>query len=112
MKIRYALVRGKNDVVFDTRELDHDAPRAGEALLQTEASFISAGTELAIFSGVDPQVTSGWCKYPFRPGYANVSRVTAVGEGVNEVKPGDRVFTFTQHQSHQFFDAFGTRMIA
>lgn len=112
MKIRYALVRGKNDIAFDTRELDHDSPRAGEALLQTEATFISAGTELSIFTGVDPQVTGGWCKYPFRPGYANVSRVVSTGRDVKDVKPGDRVFTFTQHQSHQFFDGFGTKMIA
>jgi 2-desacetyl-2-hydroxyethyl bacteriochlorophyllide A dehydrogenase len=112
MQYCYALVRSKNDVVFESAELDHDTPRAGEALLQTEASFISAGTELAIYTGVDPQVTSGWCKYPFHPGYANVSRVLAVGDGVEQVKPGDRVFTFTQHQSHQLFDAFGKGMIA
>jgi 2-desacetyl-2-hydroxyethyl bacteriochlorophyllide A dehydrogenase len=114
MQIRQAFVRKAFDVALEVFELDHNHPRNGEALLQTEASFISAGTELSIYSGVDPKVSQkgSWCEYPFKPGYANVARVLEVGPGVGDVKPGDRVFTFSQHQSHLFFGNFGRGLIA
>lgn len=108
MKVRRALIRKRNDVVMETLELDHDEPRPGEALLRTRASFISAGTELANYTGLDPTVDQpgAWNAYPWPPGYANVSEVVAVGEGVSAVKPGDRVFTFARHCSHHFFGGF------
>jgi len=104
MQARTALVRGRNDVVMEAVELDHEKPRPGEALLETLATFISAGTELAIYTGLDPGVDDpdAWCHYPFRPGYANVSRVVAVGEGVDWAAPGQRVFTLHGHTSHHF----------
>jgi threonine dehydrogenase-like Zn-dependent dehydrogenase len=39
-------------------------------------------------------------KYPFRPGYSHVGRVSAIGEGVSEFKVGDRVATRASHSSH------------
>jgi len=114
MQARYVLVPGPNQAVLETETLDHDRPKSNEALLETEASFISAGTELAIYTGVDPQahIPGRWCTYPFRSGYANVSRIAALGEDVKGFEVGDRVFTFTKHRSHQFFDGFGKLMIA
>jgi threonine dehydrogenase-like Zn-dependent dehydrogenase len=40
-----------------------------------------------------------WVKYPFRPGYSHVGRISAVGEGVAEFKIGDRVATRGPHTS-------------
>jgi threonine dehydrogenase-like Zn-dependent dehydrogenase len=74
---------------------------ADELLIKTEATFISAGTELANYTGKEPKVfqPGQWCTYPWRSGYANVGIVQAVGTGVTRVKPGDRVFSYGNHAS-------------
>lgn len=113
MQARQAVIRGRRDMVMETVELDHDEPSPKEALLQTQVSFISAGTELAIYTGLDPLVDrpDGWCRYPFRPGYANVSRVVAVGRDFDRASVGDRVFTMGKHASHQFSTGVGWQMM-
>ena len=52
-----------------------------EVLVQTECTFISAGTELANFTGLDPgvHVPGSWNQFPARPGYANCGRVIELG---------------------------------
>ncbi|MCC7145789.1 MAG: zinc-binding alcohol dehydrogenase [Phycisphaeraceae bacterium] len=91
-------------------EQDLPTPNPRQALLQTRASFISAGTELSIYAALDPRIhdpNSGW-NYPFKPGYANIATVVSVGAEVTKVAPGiaagQRVFTFTPHTSHALFD--------
>jgi len=59
-------------------EYDIPTPSATEVLIATEASGISAGTELAIYTGIhqwlkDP--TNLWAKFPFVPGYSAVGRI-------------------------------------
>ncbi len=112
MQVREAITQGRNDVVVLTRELDHDEPGPGEMLLETVATFISAGTELAIYTGLDPEAgrPGGWCSYPFKPGYANVSRVIAVGDGVRVASVGERVFTMHGHVSRHFATGTGWDM--
>jgi 2-desacetyl-2-hydroxyethyl bacteriochlorophyllide A dehydrogenase len=86
--------------------IDPDALAPHEVLVQTECTAISAGTELAIWSGVDPDVhTPGaWPSYPHKAGYANVGRVQKVGAEVNGVAVGDRIMTFAHHASHAAYD--------
>ena len=74
-------------------------PRPLEALEvtgRTLATVISAGTELAIYRAL-PE----WAKMPYRPGYAAVFEVEAVGSGVTGLKPGDRAFCLGPHRSFQ-----------
>ena len=73
-----------------------------EVLVQTEATFISAGTELANFTGLDPgvHVPGSWNQFPARPGYANCGRVIELGSNVESLAVGDRVFTQHKHVSH------------
>lgn len=85
-----------------------DAPPPHAARLHTRVSFISAGTELAIYAGTDPRLNqpgSGF-SYPHEPGYANVAEVIALGPSVEEhvgLRPGQRVFTLHPHKSvHDF----------
>lgn len=68
-------------------------PQAGEILVEVEASLVSAGTEL---SGVRPPAPGepaaagdgeSWRSF----GYQNAGRVIAVGEGVTQFAPGERV---------------------
>lgn len=82
-----------------------------DVLIRTEYSYISSGTELSIFTGVDPRTRQpgAWCAYPWHPGYSNVGRVIAVGSKVERVKEGDRVFSHSNHASHVKVHAAGAK---
>jgi 2-desacetyl-2-hydroxyethyl bacteriochlorophyllide A dehydrogenase len=86
----------------DVREVDPPAPAANQILVETEVSAISAGTELAVWTGThqwlkDPNLPD-W-KFPFRPGYSAAGTVVAVGSDVKGWKPGDRVSYPGNHAS-------------
>src|SRR5215216_2557626 len=89
---------------FKVEVRDADLPDAGpnQILVECEASAISAGTELAVYTGShqwlkDPKMTD-W-KFPFRPGYSAAGRVVAVGSGIEGWKAGDRVSYPGNHAS-------------
>ncbi len=84
------------------REVELPPPAANQILVQTEASAVSAGTELAVWTGThqwlkDPNLPD-W-KFPFRPGYSAAGTVVAVGEHVRGCQPGDRVSYPGNHAS-------------
>ena len=56
MEVRRVLVRGNRDVVLETVEIS-DRPGSGEILIETEKTLISAGTELANYTALDPTVS-------------------------------------------------------
>jgi len=95
------VMTGQREAEF--REVAFDpALQPDEVLIQTEWSFISAGTELANYTGAEPDVfkPGAWCAYPWNSGYANVGIVRAVGGAVQGFNPGDRVFSHGSHASH------------
>ncbi len=67
---------------------------AHHVLIKTRTSLVSTGTELAKLTGLQQVV------YPFDPGNRAVGEVVAVGEEVQDVTVGDRVFSYTPHWSH------------
>jgi 2-desacetyl-2-hydroxyethyl bacteriochlorophyllide A dehydrogenase len=73
-------------------------PAPGEALVETDYTVVSAGTERANLVGLPN--TSG--AFPYYPGYCGLGRVIALGDGVESVTVGDRVLlTFgSGHRSH------------
>jgi 2-desacetyl-2-hydroxyethyl bacteriochlorophyllide A dehydrogenase len=79
---------------------DHDGLGGAQIAVRTHYSLISPGTELACLAGIE-----SWAPHPFAPGYAACGEVLAVGDGVREVRPGDRVFTYTGHASHAKTDS-------
>src|SRR6058998_2972393 len=86
------------------REVELPAPADNQILVATEVSALSAGTELAVWTGThqwlkDPGLPE-W-KFPFRPGYSAAGRVLAVGAAVPGWKPGDRVSYPGNHASHE-----------
>ena len=88
----------------ETVSVDASALSSGELLVENEYSVVSAGTEVAVFTGLAPgvRVLGSWCAYPFRPGYGAVGRVVAVGRPpVRQLGPipdeRDRVFAITCH---------------
>jgi 2-desacetyl-2-hydroxyethyl bacteriochlorophyllide A dehydrogenase len=84
------------------REVELPDPAPNQILVKTEASVVSAGTELAVYTGThqwlkDPTLPD-W-KFPFKPGYSAAGVVAAVGSDVKGWKPGDRVSYPGNHAS-------------
>src|SRR3954471_14333390 len=84
------------------REVDLPPPAANQMMVAAEVSFVSPGTELAVYTGThqwlkDPNLPD-W-KFPFRPGYSAAGEVVAVGPGVEGWRAGDRVSYPGNHAS-------------
>lgn len=111
MEIKQVVVTGQNKVELQDGALDNRPLDPQELLIETEYTFISAGTELANYIGKDANVfvPGSWCAYPWRSGYANVGIVREVGSGVDRAMPGDRVFTYGNHASMVRYDQ--TRLV-
>jgi 2-desacetyl-2-hydroxyethyl bacteriochlorophyllide A dehydrogenase len=85
-------------------------PGAGELLVRTRLSAISAGTEMLVFRGLFPEglavdaaipaLSAGPFAYPLAYGYCCVGQVTEAGAGVAPGWVDRRVFAFQPHQSH------------
>jgi 2-desacetyl-2-hydroxyethyl bacteriochlorophyllide A dehydrogenase len=84
------------------REVDLPAPGPQQILVETACSCVSAGTELAVYTGthqwlLDPNLPD-W-KFPFRSGYSAAGTILAVGAEVGGWKRGDRVSYPGNHAS-------------
>jgi len=88
----------------EVRKVEMPAPADNQILVETEVSAVSAGTELAVWTGThqwlkDPRLPD-W-KFPFPPGYSAAGTVVAVGSAIKDVQPGDRVSYPGNHASHE-----------
>jgi 2-desacetyl-2-hydroxyethyl bacteriochlorophyllide A dehydrogenase len=86
----------------EVHEVELPPPAANQILVAAEASAVSPGTELAVYTGThqwlkDPSLPD-W-KFPFRPGYSAAGTVVAVGSDIRDWKPGDRVSFPGNHAS-------------
>jgi 2-desacetyl-2-hydroxyethyl bacteriochlorophyllide A dehydrogenase len=93
----------------EVREQLLPMPAAGELLVKTLCSAISAGTEMLVYRGQIPGAMTldagldslqGAADYPLQYGYASVGLVQQIGEGVDPDWAGKRVFSFQPHASH------------
>jgi 2-desacetyl-2-hydroxyethyl bacteriochlorophyllide A dehydrogenase len=104
---------GARRLVFPSKQkvlvedFDPGQPGAGQVLLRTNLSLMSTGTENIVFNRLFDVGThwDNWVKYPFHPGYSSVGVVEAVGEGVETLKPGQRVAYRASHRSHAIENA-------
>src|SRR5215470_17129348 len=80
--MRAAVLRGPRDVRVESREML--APGPGEAVVQVTASGL-CGTDYRIWSGDRP------VGYPLVMGHEFIGRIVAVGSGVTNVRPGEKV---------------------
>lgn len=99
-KIRQAVISEAYQTAV--REVDLPSPAANQILVETHVSALSAGTELAVWTGThqwlkDPSLPD-W-KFPFRPGYSAAGVVLAVGKEVKGVQVGERVSYPGNHAS-------------
>ena len=74
------------------REIEKRVPGQNEVCVKMAFTAISAGTERANLVG-GPTVAGGQ-PYPRQLGYSGSGYVESVGEGVDDLKPGDRVITW------------------
>jgi len=101
MKARQAVIT--EPLKASVREVELPPPAANQILVAAEWSAISAGTELAVYTGThqwlkDPALPD-W-KFPFRAGYSAAGHVVAVGkEFPGGWKEGDRVSFPGNHAS-------------
>ena len=89
-------------VCWETFELPAE-PEPHSVVAETLCSLISVGTELAIYTGSHIGFSLPDPPFPLMPnypGYALVGRVTAVGQKVRAVRPGQRVMMEVPHASH------------
>lgn len=102
MQNSFVNVPAQNQVRLETEEIDAADLGPDQLLIETECTFISAGTELANYTGVEPKAwqPGSWCHYPWRSGYANVGVVRAAGPDVTRARSGDRVFTYARHERY------------
>ncbi len=80
-------------------ESEIPVPGPNQALISTELSLISTGTELTLLNA-SAASDSSWqdiLTYPQYPGYSNVGTVTAVGPGVAPSLVGARVLSLGPH---------------
>ena len=86
-------------------------PEPGQILVRTTVSGISAGTEMNLYRGTNPDlVRRRWGDrfvYPFVPGYQAVGVVVHCSPDVTDFETGDRVFTGGSHS--EFTVAYAQR---
>ncbi|HET7560053.1 MAG TPA: zinc-binding alcohol dehydrogenase, partial [Limnochordia bacterium] len=78
-------------------------PQGSRIRIESIASVISAGTEIANYTGREPRtrIPGSWCAYPWVPGYGNIGRIQAVGpDAPKSLHPGRVVFSFGPHAAH------------
>jgi 2-desacetyl-2-hydroxyethyl bacteriochlorophyllide A dehydrogenase len=77
-------------------------PGPGQVVVESRRSLISTGTELAALIGPSWTNPDGRThpQYPRRSGYSNAGVVTAVGDGAQRWRAGDRVASVARHGTH------------
>lgn len=86
-------------VIWETVDLP-EQPEPYSVVAKTLTSLISVGTELAIYTGSHIGFTLPNPPFPMmpnNPGYALVGEVTAVGQEVETIRPGQRVMMEVPH---------------
>jgi threonine dehydrogenase-like Zn-dependent dehydrogenase len=96
--MKHAMMYGAGDLRIEEVPLDADSLLPGQIYVQTEVSALSTGTDLGNYLG-DSTYVPGAPPYPRRVGYSNVGVIRRVGAGVENLKPGMRVFSTKPHQS-------------
>ena len=95
------IVRGERQVALEEFVCDEGNVEEDSVVVRNFYTMISPGTELSIYTGVDPlvHVSGSWCEYPFRPGYTGVGEVVAKGSNVDDADVGDMVVCNSHHAS-------------
>ena len=99
MLAKKVVIYGKEDVKIITEEIDPEKIGDDQIIVESEISYISAGTELSRVFALKKGAT-----YPVYPGYCTVGRVIKTGKNVKDVREGDRIVCSAPHASINMFD--------
>jgi len=104
---RQIVIKGSLDLELQNVEVNSDVGET-EVLVKNRYTAISPGTELSIYTGINPEVyePNTWCNYPHIPGYVGLGEVVALGSSVQGLRVGDAVF---HHSHHSEYDRVETR---
>ena len=110
MRARRLVCKAIRQIEWETFEIA-EAPAPHEVVVKSARSLISAGTEIAMYSGSH----SGFSRpnppqFPSDMGYALAGAVQAVGREVKEWATGDRVVVYASHGDWAVCDARTTKM--
>lgn len=94
MLSKYLEIVEKGVVVVKNEEVSLEDLGPNEAVIQNEASIISAGTELSRVFALKPGVT-----FPVRPGYAMIGRILQKGAALTDYEVDERVYYLGNHAS-------------
>ncbi|MDA3962091.1 MAG: zinc-binding alcohol dehydrogenase [Planctomycetota bacterium] len=97
MQTQYVAFPAANQVSCDSETLDTSELGNNEAVITSEASIISAGTELARLAGLEGM------EFPARPGYGMIGTISERGPDLDDFADGERVFFAGKHSSAQRF---------
>lgn len=100
-----AIITSEQELHFEAFEVPA-IPDGHNITVQLERTIISAGTELANFTGLDSdtRIPGRWCTYPWNPGYGGIGRIMSVGPEAARFQVGDRVYGKFHHASHALMD--------
>lgn len=126
MRNEYISFIGPNQAILADEDVSPSDLKRGEALVRAEYSVVSSGTEGATYTDLVremPHYRRQSLSYPRRTGYGHLGEVVAVGPDTSNVRPGDRILTFSNHASlvtanvgrfalHVPRDADGRRVVA
>lgn len=100
-----ASIVAEQTVKFESFELP-ETPEGSNVLIKMDRTIVSAGTELANYTGLDPdtRIPGRWCAYPWLPGYGGIGRVVAAGPDVQGIREGQRVYGIYHHASYAMED--------
>jgi len=95
---RQIVIKGSLDLELQNVEVNSDVGET-EVLVKNRYTAISPGTELSIYTGINPEVyePNTWCNYPHIPGYVGLGEVVALGSSVQGLRVGDAVFHHSHH---------------
>ena len=110
MRPRRLVCKAIRQIEWETFEIA-EVPAPYEVVVKSARSLISAGTEIAMYSGsYSGSSRPNPLQFPVDMGYALTGTVQAVGREVTEWTTGDRVVTYTSHGDWAVCDARTTRM--
>jgi len=98
IEIRKATLYGAGDLRIESEDYDSGALLRHQVLVRTVYSGFSTGTDLGNYLGRSTDLP-GAPDYPRGVGYSNAGIVWQTGSAVQDLKPGDTVFSIKPHRS-------------